>query len=127
MSDRRRWTWRIGAAGALTVGLMAVSAGSALAVPDYMWRNGYFTVSRAPVYEKSVDGWWCHTFGACRSAERNRDDPRAQWYGGRSQRIQIECSLGEYVKIHRGAHEGWVLASHVRATARPVPCYATDF
>lgn len=77
MQQSRSWAWRLATGAPLVAGLMAVTAGSVAAVPDYLWRDGWFTFTRAhaPVYARSVDGWACHLFWSCRSAERGPDDP----------------------------------------------------
>lgn len=112
---------------ALVAIIMVTLAGTASAVPDYMWRNGHFTQAGAPVYAASVDGYWCHWFGNCRSEQRGPDDPGPIYRSHRAgETVAVECSLGAYYKLSQ-PRPGWVAQSQVRTTAKPVPCYAGDF
>lgn len=56
MQQLRTWAWRVFVPVLLVAGLLAGTAGAASAVPEYLWRDGYFTRADAPVYPQSVDG-----------------------------------------------------------------------
>lgn len=134
--DRRRSGPPGGGAWVCTVLVAAMVvgfAGKASAVPQSRWLGGEFVSAGAPIYTDAVDGYGCHWFGACRGVTRWPGDPAPAALSERFGRVEVECGLGEYVKVHNRAggawRVGWTVVSHVRiGTVRAVErCHMWDF
>lgn len=128
MRPTRKGRRRAVLVGVLVVVLTGVTGGVAQAVPEERWRGGQFLAAGLPVYVRSVDGWGCHLFWACRDELRRPGDPEPAWYSQRRwERVMVECYLGVYVKVHQHGREGWTASSNIRTSLRVQPCTGFDF
>ena len=110
-------------AGCGTPAAAPAALGPAPAVHPDLWVSGDFEVTGAPVLpeDSPPDGWLCYWGISCRpgvlaAAGLGDDDPAPVAQTRVAAPVEVECRLGEWLKVHvsgRGSAVGWVAADAV--------------